>query len=134
MPRVAPIAWALAIEVIRRSDLHVELHGGDGAEWLEAFAGIYGGPLAARQYAASRQMGLAFGFQNIVKYSMEIQAQVDAGRSLNRQAVADGKPTVLIEIGEKGRRDPMFVEAILTGVDNLLRVLKMKPGAHTGRG
>ena len=123
------IAWALTTEVIRRSDLHVELHSGDGAEWLEAFAGIYGGPLAAAQYAASRQMGLAFGFPNIVKYSMESQAQVDAGRSLNRQAVADGKPTVLIEIGENGRRDPAFVGAIVNGVDNLLRVLKMKPGA-----
>ena len=123
------IAWALTTEVIRRSDLHVELHSGDGAEWLEAFAGIYGGPLAEAQYAASRQMGLAFGFPNIVKYSMESQAQVDAGRSLNRQAVADGKPTVLIEVGENGRRDPVFVEAIANGVDNLLRVLKMKGGA-----
>jgi uncharacterized protein len=122
------MAWALTTEVIRRSDLHVELHGGDGAEWLEAFAGIYGGPLAAAQYETSRQMGLAFGFPNIVKYSMESQAQVDAGRSLNRQAVADAKPTVLVEIGENGRRDPAFVEAIVNGVDNLLRVLKMKPG------
>lgn len=123
------IAWALTNEVIRRSDLHVELHSGDGAEWLEAFAGIYGGKLAADQYAKSREIGLAFGFQNIVKYSMETQAQVDAGRSLNRQAVADGKPTVLIEIGENGRRDATFVDAIVKGVDNLLRVLKMMPGA-----
>ncbi len=123
------IAWVLTREVIRRSDLHVELHSGDGAEWLEAFAGIYGGRLAAAQYARSRDIGLAFGLQNIVKYSMETQAQVDSGRSLNRQAVADGKPTVLIEIGENGRRDASFVDAIVKGVDNLLRVLKMMPGA-----
>ena len=122
------IAWALTTEVIRRSDVHVELHSGDGAEWLEAFAGIYGGPLASTQYARSRQMGLAFGFPNIVVYSMDSQAQVDAARSLNRQAVADGKPTVLIEIGENGRRDAAFVASIVDGVDNLLRVLKMKPG------
>ncbi len=121
------IAWVLTREVIRRSDLHVELHSGDGAEWLEAFAGIYGGRLAAAQYARSRDIGLAFGLQNIVKYSMETQAQVDSGRSLNRQAVADGKPTVLIEIGENGRRDASFVDAIVKGVDNLLRVLKMMP-------
>jgi len=123
------IAWALTTEVIRRSDLHVELHSGDGAEWLEAFAGIYGGPLAAAQYEVSRQIGLAFGLRNVIKYSMETQAQVDSGRSLNRQAVADGKPTVLIEVGENGRRDAAFVTAIVNGVDNLLRVLKMKPGA-----
>jgi uncharacterized protein len=121
------IAWTLTTEVIRRCDLHVELHSGDGAEWLEAFAGIYGGTLAEAQYARSREMGLAFGFPNVQRYAMDTQAQVDSGRSLNRQAVADGKPTVLIEIGENGRQDPEFVDAILGGIDNLLRVLKMLP-------
>ena len=123
------IAWAITTEVIRRYDMHVELHSGDGAEWLEAFVGIYGGRLAAAQYETSRRIGLALGFRNVVKYSMDTQAQVDSSRSLNRQAVADGKPTVLVEIGENGRRDPSFVDPIVSGVDNLLRVLKMAPGA-----
>lgn len=60
---------------------------------------------------------------------METQAQVDSARSLNHQAVADGKPTVLIEAGENGRRDAVFVAPIVNGVENLLRVLKMMPGA-----
>jgi predicted deacylase len=123
------IAWMLTSEVIRRTELHVEIHGGDGAEWLEAFAGPYGGPLAASQWAKAREMALAFGFRNLVKYSMNTQEQVDRGRSLNRQAVADGKPTVLIEIGENGRTDDAFVEPIVAGVINLLRVLKMADGA-----
>jgi uncharacterized protein len=122
------IAWALTTEVIRRCDVHVEVHGGDGAEWLEAFVGIYGGKLAAPQYARSRTMGLAFGFQNVVKYSMDTQEEVDRGRSLNRQAVADGKPTILVEIGENGRRDAAFVDPIVSGVENLLRVLDMTAG------
>lgn len=122
------IAWGLTTEVIRRSDVHVEIHGGDGAEWLEAFVGIYGGKLAEAQYASSRTVGLAFGFQNVIKYSMDTQEQVDRGRSLNRQAVADGKPTVLVEIGENGRRDTAFVDPIVSGVENLLRVLEMTRG------
>ena len=122
------IAWAITTEVIRRCDMHVELHSGDGAEWLEAFVGIYGGRLAAAQYETSRRIGLALGFRNVVKYSMDTQAQVGSGRSLNRQALADGKPTVLVEIGENGRRDPSFVDPIVSGVDNLLRALKMAPG------
>jgi uncharacterized protein len=122
------IAWALTTDVIRRCDVHVEVHSGDGAEWLEAFVGIYGGKLAAKQYGTSRTMGLAFRFQNVIKYSMDTQEQVDRGRSLNRQAVADGKPTILIEIGENGRRDPAFVEPIVSGVENLLRVLGITPG------
>jgi predicted deacylase len=123
------IAWALTTEVIRKSDAHVEVHSGDGAEWLEAFVGIYGGKLAASQYATSRQMGLAFGFQNVIRYAMDTQEQVDRGRSLNRQAVADGKPTILVEIGENGRRDHAFVEPIVNGVENLLRALEMLDGA-----
>jgi predicted deacylase len=122
------IAWALTTEVIRRADVHVDLHSGDGAEWLEAFVGIYGGKLADAQYSQSRTIGLAFGFANVIKYSMETQEQVDRGRSLNR-AVADRKPTVLVEIGENGRRDPEFVKPIVAGVENLLRTLRMLPGA-----
>ena len=99
------------------------------AEWLEAFAGPYGGPLAASQWAKAREIALAFGFRNVVKYSIHTQEQVDRGRSLNRQAVADGKPTVLIEIGENGRTDDAFVEPVVSGVVNLLRVLKMAAGA-----
>jgi predicted deacylase len=125
------IAWALTTEVIRRADRHVEIHGGDGAEWLDAFAGPYGGPLADAQYPEARRMALAFGFKNVVKYSMHTQAQVDGARSLNRQAVADGKPTVLVEIGENGRRDEAFVAPIVAGVENLLRVLAMAPGPVT---
>jgi predicted deacylase len=125
------IAWALTTEVIRRADRHVEVHGGDAAEWLEAFAGPYGGPLAATQYTEARRMALAFGFRNVVKYSMHTQEQVDRGRSLNRQAVADGKPTVLVEIGENGRRDDAFVTPIVAGVENLLRVLGMSLGEPT---
>jgi len=122
------IAWTLTTEVIRRSDVHVDLHSGDGAAWLEPFVGIYGGRLAAAQYPTSRRVGLAFGFQRVVRYSMDTQEQVDRGRSLNRQAVADGKPTVLVEIGENGRRDPAFVEPIVAGVENLLRTLGMAAG------
>lgn len=125
------IAWAITTEVIRRSDLHVEIHGGDGAEWLEAFVGAYGGPLAEAQYETARRMALAFGFRNFVKYSMKTKEQVDRGRSLNRQAVADGKPTVLVEIGENGRRDEALVDPIVAGIEKLLRVLEMTEGAPT---
>jgi predicted deacylase len=60
---------------------------------------------------------------------MDRQEQVDAGgRSLNRQAVADGRPTVLVEIGENGRRDQTFVDAIVSGTENVLRVLGMADG------
>jgi len=122
------IAWTISTNVIRVADLHVELHSGDGAEWLEPFVGIYGGRLAEAQFSRSREMGLAFGIRNVVTYRMETRAQLDSGRSLNRQAVAEGTPTVLVEVGENGRRDATFVAQIVDGVENLLRVLGIAPG------
>lgn len=125
------IAWVLTTEVIRRGDMHLDIHGGDGAEWLEPFVGIYGGTLAAAQYPRSREMGLALRFRNVVKNSTNDRRALDGGRSVTRQAIADGKPTALIEIGENGRRDAAFVRPIIDGVINLLRAFRMVPGAAT---
>jgi predicted deacylase len=121
------IAWLLTTEIIRRADVVIELHSGDGAEWLEEFVGIYGGKLATG-YETARAVGLAFGLRNVIRYSMDTQQQVDSARSLNRQAVADRKPTVLVEIGENGRRETSLVEPIVNGVMNALRVLEMLEG------
>lgn len=125
------IAWTLSTEVIQRCDLHVELHGGDGAEWMEPFAGPYGGPLAAAQYAESKAMALAFGLRNVITYEMTTQAQLDTGRSLNRQAVTAGKPTVLVEIGQNGQRDQAAIDTLVAGLENLLRTVKMTDGVVT---
>jgi hypothetical protein len=124
------LAWAITTEVIRRADAHIELHSGDGAEWLEQFVGVYGGPLAT-DYGRARAMALAFNFRNIVRYSMDTQQQIDSARSLNRQAVADRKPTILVEIGENGRRDAAFVTPIVDGVLNAMRSLGMLDGVVT---
>jgi predicted deacylase len=40
------IADHIAREVVARSDFLMDVHSGDGAEFLEAFVGAYGGPLA----------------------------------------------------------------------------------------
>jgi predicted deacylase len=125
------IAHAISQEVIARCDRHVDLHADDGAEWLDAFGGIYGGKLAAAQYEASKEMGVAFGFRNVVTYAVDTRQQLDSGRSCNRQAVAMGKPTVLVEIGENGRADEAWVASLASGLENLLRVLKMMPQAPT---
>jgi len=122
------IAWAITTEVIRRADAHIELHSGDGAEWLEEFVGVYGGPLATN-YERAKAMATAFNFKNLLRYSMDTQQQIDSGRSLNRQAVADKNPTILVEIGENGRRDAAFVTPIVDGVLNAMRGLGMLPGA-----
>lgn len=121
------IADLIAREVVARSDFLMDVHSGDGAEFLDAFVGVYGGPLAT-DFPLALRVAQGFGFPNIVRYSMETQAQIDSGRSLNRQGVAAGKPTILVEIGQNGSRDPGHVAAIVTGVENALAILAMTGG------
>lgn len=122
------IAAVISRDVIARCDMHIDMHSGDGTEALFPFVGIYGGKLAAQQFAMSKKIGTAFRFPLHVFYRMNSQEIVDRGRSCNRQAVAAGKPTVLVEMGEKGQRDETFVEGITNGVLNVLRSLEMLPG------
>jgi len=118
------IADLIAREVVARSDFLMDVHSGDGAEFLDAFIGVYGGPLAT-DFPLALKVAQGFGFPNLVRYSMETQEQIDRGRSLNRQGVAMGKPTILVEIGQNGSREEAHVSAIVAGVENALAILGM---------
>jgi len=118
------IADVLSRDVISRADFLMDIHSGDGAEFLEAFIGIYGGPLSTN-FDQALEVARGFGFPNLVRYKMNTQAQVDTRRSLNRQGVASGIPTILVEIGQNGSRNEEHVQAIVTGVENALGTLRM---------
>lgn len=122
------IADLIAREVVARSDFLMDVHSGDGAEFLDPFIGVYGGPLAT-DFPLALKVAQGFGFPNIVRYAMETQAQIDTARSLNRQGVAMGKPTILVEIGQNGSRDEAHVAAIMAGVKNALSILGMSASA-----
>ncbi len=122
------IAHAIS-ELISQSDLHIDLHGGDGNELLDPFVGTYGGKLASAQFATSDAMARAFGLPRIVDYQMDTWDQVNSGRSCNRQAVAAGIPTILVEIGQQGRAEPAEISLATQGILNVLRSQKMLPGA-----
>lgn len=124
--QVERIAHALSAELISKADFVIDAHSGDGAEWLTSFVGVYGGPLATG-YSQALGAARAMGLPNIVRYSMNSQAQIDTGRSLNRQAVAEGVPTLLVEIGENGRRDPENVAALVGAVKAAMGYLSMLP-------
>jgi predicted deacylase len=119
------IADLIAREVVARCDFLMDVHSGDGAEFLDAFVGAYGGPLAT-DFPLALKVARGFGFPNIVRYAMNTQAQIDSGRSLNRQGVAMGKATILVEIGQNGSRDEAHIAAIVAGVENALAILGMR--------
>lgn len=119
------IAWAISQHVVAHADFLLDLHSGDGAEWLAPFTGVYGGPLAT-DYRLAMQVAEAFQFPHVVTYKMNTQQQVDRKRSLNRQGVAAKIPTVLVEIGENGSKHATDVKALINGLNATLAVLDMK--------
>ena len=122
------IAHAISTQVVANADFLIDLHSGDGAEWLAPFVGVYGGPLAT-DYEKAMDVARHFGFPNIVTYQMKTQKQVDTRRSLNRQGVAQGIPTLLVEIGENGSTDSTYVDALISGLDNTLVKLGISANA-----
>lgn len=119
------IAWAISQHVVAHADFLLDLHSGDGGEWLAPFTGAYGGPLAT-DYPLSIKVAEAFQFPNIVTYKMNTQHQVDNKRSLNRQGVAAGISTLLVEIGENGSARPEHVAALTKGLNASLAVLGIR--------
>lgn len=124
------IAWAISQHVVAHADMLLDLHSGDGAEWLAPFTGVYGGPLST-DYPLAMRVAEGFRFPNIVTYSMNSQTQVDTRRSLNRQGVAQRIPTVLVEIGENGSTLKSHVDAMIAGLDNTLALLNMRDSTVT---
>ena len=118
------IAHAISTHVVANADFLIDLHSGDGAEWLAPFVGVYGGPLASN-YEQALDVANYFGFPNIITYEMKTQHQVDTKRSLNRQGVAANIPTILVEIGENGSKDATQVEAVIEGLNSTLGRLGM---------
>lgn len=96
------IADVISREVVARADFLMDMHSGDGVEFLEPFIGVYGGPLAT-DFDRALEVARGFGFPNLVRYSMNTQEQV--------------------EIGQNGSREEEHVEAIAAGVKDALSIL-----------
>ena len=129
------IAWAISQQVVAKADFLIDLHSGDGGEWLAPFIGVYGGPLSS-DYPQALAVAEAFNFPNVVRYKMNTQKQVDTRRSLNRQGVAAKIPTILVEIGEHGTATPAQVKAMIAGLSATLNVMgidKTKPNSRTSK-
>ncbi|TDF39257.1 hypothetical protein EYS14_06955 [Alteromonadaceae bacterium M269] len=116
------IAWAVSQQVVAKADFLIDLHSGDGAEWLAPFVGVYGGPLSSN-YEQALAVAESFNFPNIIRYKMNTQEQVDRRRSLNRQGVAAKIPTILVEIGQHGSTDDEHIKAMMNGLTATLRTL-----------
>jgi predicted deacylase len=108
------MAWTV-MEVARRVDAWVDLHGGDIHEALVPFT-IYSDVADREVVAASRSMADVYGIHNVIA-----SASVKGGTY--SAAAAAGIPCILAEAGQVGQLDEDSVAVHLRGCRNVLRHL-----------
>jgi hypothetical protein len=117
------IAFALTRDVIERATHVVDMHCGDGNEWLRPYTYwiTTGDPKVAE---AGRTMALAFGLDTIVIDDSR-PGTPEASVYLSNTAITRGKPALTIESGALARTDEASIAAVERGVRGLLRHLGM---------
>jgi predicted deacylase len=117
------IAHAITTEVIMRATHLIDMHCGDGNEWLRPYLYwiVTGDP---KIVADAKGLALAFGFDHIV---MDRERPVDPNASvyLSNTAQLRGKPALTIESGGLGKTDEPSIAAIERGVRGVMKHLKM---------
>jgi len=122
-------SYLITKQVVERCDHLIDLHGGDIDESLRPYSywTVTGN---AQQDARSKEMVLAFGLDHII-ISSERPKDPAASRYLENTASTRGKPSITVEAGHAGTVETDDVEALAQGCFNVMRYLKMLPGAVT---
>ncbi len=121
--------WAITKEVIEKCDYLIDFHGGDLDENLRKYS--YWADTANEHLdAISRGMVLAFGLDHIIIQRNRPSDPRPAGvTTITRHAQEIGKPAIAVEAGHAGGTDAEDVDALIRGTENVMRHLKMMPGA-----
>ena len=120
------IADVLTREIVDRATHLVDIHCGDGNEWLRPYS--YWVVTGSREVvAASKDLALAFGLDHIV---LDTERPKDPAASiyLANTAITRGKPALTVESGGWARTDEESIDRIERGVAGVLRHLGMRPG------
>lgn len=117
------IADVLTREIIDPATHVIDVHCGDGNEWLRPYSYwvVTGAPAVV---AASKDLALAFGLDHIV---IDTERPTDPAASvyLANTAMTRGKPALTTESGAWARTDEESIARIERGVAGVLKHLKM---------
>jgi len=121
------VSYVITKQVVERCDYLVDYHGGDLDENLRPYAywPKSGNP---KMDATTRDMVLAFGLDHIIVWS-DRPKDPAASRYLDNTANTRGKPAIAVEAGYSGTVQTDDVALLANGTLNLMRHLKMLPGA-----
>jgi hypothetical protein len=120
------IADVLTREIIDRATHVIDIHCGDGNEWLRPYS-YWVVTSAPAVVAASKDLALAFGLDHIV---IDTERPNDPAASiyLANTAMTRGKPALTVESGGWSRTDEESIARVEQGVAGVLRHLKMRAG------
>jgi predicted deacylase len=120
-------SYLITKQVVERSDYLIDYHGGDLDEDLRPYS--YWSKIGnEKQDATTRDMVLAFGLDHIIVVT-DRPKDPNASRFLENTASTRGKPAIAVEAGHAGTVESGDVEALANGSLNVMRYLKMLPGA-----
>jgi predicted deacylase len=120
------IADAITREIIDRATHVIDIHCGDGNEWLRPYS-YWVVTSAPQVVAASRDLALAFGLDHLV-IDTERPNDPVASIYLANTAMTRGKPALTVESGGWSRTDEESIARVEQGVAGVLRHLKMRAG------
>jgi predicted deacylase len=123
------IAHAITTQVIDKCDYLLDLHCGDGNESLRPY--VYQMVTGEAGFDARiAELVAHCGFDHIV---IDRARPKDAAASMycSNTAITRGKPAVTVESGFSGTTDEKSTRAIVAGVENVMRYLKMIDGKAT---
>ncbi|MEM6379739.1 MAG: M14 family metallopeptidase [Bacteroidota bacterium] len=120
------IANYLTEVIIAKSDVFVDVHGGDAGEDLLPFVCYYNNESRPKETAMIKKLAEASGFSYVVAYPYTLRDD-QAAKYAFKQAVQDGKVALSIECGKLGNVQIEAVEEIKMGIYNMLAEIEMYP-------
>ena len=120
-------SYLITKEVVEKCDHLIDLHGGDLDESLRPYS-YWTKTGNEKQDQISREMVLAFGLDTII-ISADRPKDPQASRYLENTASTRGKPSITAEAGYAGTVETDDLDALVNGCLNVMRYLKMLPGA-----
>src|ERR1044072_4423110 len=120
-------SYLITKQVVEQCDHLIDLHGGDLDESLRPYS-YWTKTGNEKQDQISREMVLAFGLDHII-ISADRPKDPQASRYLENTATTRGKPSITAEAGHAGTVETDDLNALINGCLNVMRYLKMLPGA-----
>lgn len=118
------IAHFITENIIKVSDIFLDIHGGDSPEDLIPFVCYYNNEKKPEQTALAKRLSKESGFDYVIEYPYNLKDS-DPAKYAFKQAVKNGKTGLSIECGKLGIVQKENVTLIKKGVYNMLASLGM---------